>query len=240
MEPRHGVARRAGAFGKDDQGFAVAQHVGGAVEHVEAFVVGDVAGVGDRPAGKGVRGQAVLDDAVGILDVAHQKDHVQQRGVVGQYHLPGLAQALGAPEFHGQNANAHHEADEQAERPVQGPAGAALAVQRVAGQQALRRENECAQQNAAQPEQGERHASGDEPPEPEVLPVMRGARHAMRVQVHWRAGFACRQACVRSNRWRSRFRGLGQIWDSSAAGAACGASMASVQPVPARRRSATA
>ncbi|MNW12076.1 hypothetical protein D3C71_2096740 [compost metagenome] len=78
MELGRRVGGRAGALWKDDQRFAIAQHVGGAVEHVEAFIIGDVAGVGDRAARERVGGQAVLDDAVGVLDVADQEHDIEQ------------------------------------------------------------------------------------------------------------------------------------------------------------------
>ena len=63
-------------FREHDQALAVLQGIAGGVEHVHAAIVADVLGRVQRPSGKGVIPQALLDHAVGVAHQPDQEHHV--------------------------------------------------------------------------------------------------------------------------------------------------------------------
>ncbi|MNF75561.1 hypothetical protein D3C84_576330 [compost metagenome] len=178
----------AGAFGKDDQGLPFFQGVGGGIEHVHAAVVADVIGAAQRAAGEGVFPEALLDYAVGVAHQPDQEYHVDQRGMIGDDHLPRTPEFLRALNVISQHAGAGHELHEKPEAaadhaPCAQPVGAG-----IARQAAEHRENDQAQAQPAQSEQGEACSRGQQAP---VVGVAVFLGHGLRCHVHTRFFQAC-------------------------------------------------
>ena len=182
MKGRYLAGRGARTFREYDQRLSLAQHVHGFFEHVHAAVVANVLGLADRATGEWVVEQAVLDHAIGLAHQADEKDHIDQRRVVGDDQLTRAAQAFGANDLVGQDASALHEANEVPEQPTDGLPGTlavAFATARHTGQQG---EHQQPQAQAAEPKYGKAQGGGQQAP---VVGIA-GAVHGCRCQVHTR------------------------------------------------------
>ncbi|MNO96129.1 hypothetical protein D3C76_877910 [compost metagenome] len=211
MKGRCATGPGSRAFRENDQGLPALQRLGCVIEHVHAAVVADVLGLAQGATGERVVPEALLYHTVGVANQADQKYHVDQRGVVGNDHLPRSAEPFCASHLVGEYAGVVHEADEQPEQPADGtprPAPMGLGVARQAAQQ---REEHQAQAEAAQPEQGKAHRRGQQPP---VVGVTSFHRR-LRCQCQVRPLQVCWQPSCLLSRQRSRSTACGQ-WQAGA------------------------
>ena len=205
---------RACPLRENNQRLAFLQGAGGVVQHVDAAIIADVLRGAHRASSKRILPKALFDHAIGVSHQANQKNHVDQRRVVSDDHLPWSAKPLGALYVIGEHAHTGHRADKQPEQPADRCAGAFATTNGIARQAAQHRKDDQAQAQAAQPEQAETDRRRDQAPVPRVL----SRTHRLLCQFHTRVFQACWNETCPSSSWRSRFRACGHGAFSASAG----------------------
>ncbi|MNO58053.1 hypothetical protein D3C76_486020 [compost metagenome] len=201
----------ARAFGENDKRLPVLQCLGRRVEHVHTAVVADVLRLSQRAAGEKVVPEALLDHAVGLAHQPDQKHHIDQRGVIGDDHLPWPAEFFRTADVIGQYPCAVHEADEQPEQLAnRAPRPAPVSLD-VTWQAAQQREKHQAQAQAAGPEQGKAHGGSQQAP---IVGVMT-FHWCLRCQCQVRPLQVCWQPACPVSRQRSRSTAWGH-WHGKA------------------------